>query len=1209
MPDICIRAAASVGQATMKTTRLGYKSSMSQEHRSPLIKLSSASGGRQVSLDDKWHLNTGTVVMTGVQAIARALLSQSAIDRAAGRNTAGFVTGYRGSPLGGLDTALWSVRARLQSAAIRFQPGVNEELAATAVHGTQQVGLLPKPSVEGVFAAWYGKGPGVDRALDALKHGNIAGAGANGGVVCFYGDDHAGKSSTVAHQSEQAMASCLIPSLYPADAGEVLLYGLLGFSLSRYSGAWVGVKCVNETAEQTMTVDLCLDSFAPLEPESDIVFPEGVHARFGVYNPLRDEQIALEARLPRVHAFVRANRIDRVVLRAPTPLLGIVAAGKSFGDVQQALALLGLDPPGAAAVGISLYKVGCIWPLEPAGLRDFARGHASLLVVEDKKSFLEQQIAAILINDADRPGIFGKSGEDGRPLLSSVKPLEQDEIAHAIAGRLRKLGAPISHEAATAASACAGTVRPAAIRRTPYFCSGCPHNRSTQLPAGSLSMTGIGCHAMVNMTRPAEAFPAVQMGGEGANWIGIAPFSGTKHIFQNIGDGTYYHSGLLAIRAAVAAGVNITYKILYNDAVAMTGGQPVDGPLSVSSVAQQLGGEGVATIVVVSDDPSRHGRRTGMPAGVEVFHRDKLEELQRRLRNVPGVSVMIYEQTCAAEKRRRRRRGTYPDPLKRLFIAKSVCEGCGDCSVQSTCVSIQPVATAFGTKRRIDQASCNMDYSCVNGFCPSFLTVRNAEARRATPTDLPEDVFNDLPEPGLPPAGTLGLNLMIAGIGGTGVVTAASLIVMAANLDGKHASAFDMTGLAQKNGAVYSHVRIAETQTAITAQRIGRSQADILLAFDAVAATGLEATATLSPSRTRAVVNTSVPATAAFQFNRDLWVDGAVLLEQLETCTSAPLVRADAAALAAEFVGDPMMATSLLLGVASQYGLLPVRPSSIESAIRLNGAAIRSNIKAFRIGRLYVHAPDRLAVKRVGIKAEVIPDTLADIVAHRSAHLLRYQNANLVKRYEELVKRVADAEARVKPGSDKLACVVAVQYAKLLAYKDEYEVARLLTDPSLYSEISNTFGPGVKLSFNLAPPILSRTSGDRRPRKLEFSSRTVPLLRLLSRCKALRGTWADPFGRNEERRTERALITEYESLAHSVVRHLTRDNHADAVALLDLASEIRGFGPVKRSSIEVYRRTLPDLEAAFQLRRHAKQCQPPSLAQLPPQNCRPVLTT
>ncbi len=1202
MRDTSAWAVASVGQATIRTSRAGYTGPMLQDLRSPRTKTSLAPGGRQVSLDDKWQLETGAVVMTGVQAIARALLSQSAIDRSAGRNTAGFVSGYRGSPLGGVDTALWSVRDRLRAAAIRFQPGVNEELAATAVHGSQQVGLLPNPSVDGVFAAWYGKGPGVDRALDALKHGNIAGASAKGGVVCFYGDDHAGKSSTVSHQSEQAMASCLIPSLYPAHAGEVLLYGLLGFSLSRYSGAWIGVKCVNETAEQTMTVDLDLREFASVEPESEIMFPEGLHARFGAYNPLRDEQIALEARLPRVHAFVRANRIDRVVFRAPRPALAIVAAGKSFGDVQQALALLGLDPDSAAAIGISLYKVGCIWPLEPAGLRDFACDHASMLVVEDKKSFIEQQIAAIMINDRSRPAILGKSDEDGRPLLSSVKPLEPAEIAEAIAGRLRQLGAAIPQGAAIAATASADMVRPAAVRRTPYFCSGCPHNRSTRLPDGSLSMTGIGCHAMVNMTRPAEAFPAVQMGGEGANWIGIAPFSGTAHIFQNIGDGTYYHSGLLAIRAAVAAGVNITYKILFNDAVAMTGGQPVDGPLSVSGVAQQLRGEGVPTIVIVSDEPSRHSNRSGLPTGVEVHHRDKLDELQRRLRNVPGVSVMIYEQTCAAEKRRRRKRGTYPDPAKRLFIAKSVCEGCGDCSVQSTCVSIQPVATAFGTKRRIDQASCNKDYSCVDGFCPSFLTVRDAEPRRATPTEVAEDMFRDLPEPKLLPAETQGVNLMIAGIGGTGVVTAAALIVMAAHLDGKRASAFDMTGLAQKNGAVYSHVRIAETQAAITSQRIGRSQADVLLAFDAVAATGLESAVTLSESRTRAVVNTSVTATAAFQFQRDLSIDDTALLEQLEASTSAPLVRADAVALAAEFAGDPTMATSLLLGIASQHGLLPVRPSSLEAAIQMNGAAVSSNLKAFRLGRLYAHAPERLAIRRPGTGAEVVPETLDGIVEHRSAHLLRYQDATLVKRYAGLVQRVADAEQRVAPGSDKLARIVAVQYAKLLAYKDEYEVARLLIDPSLYSEISNIFGPGAKLSLNLAPPVLSRGSGERRPRKREFTIRVLPLLRLLSRGKALRGTWADPFGRTEERRAERALITEYESLAESIIHHLAPHNHAEAVALLDLASEVRGFGPVKRASIVAYRSKLPHLEAAFQLRRPSNLLQSPPMAQVPRPN-------
>nr|WP_249816702.1 indolepyruvate ferredoxin oxidoreductase family protein [Bradyrhizobium sp. 144] len=629
-----------------------------------------------------------------MQAIARMLLVQSELDRSRGLKTAGYVSGYRGSPVGNLDTALWAIRDRLTAAGIVFQPGVNEDLAATAVRGTQQLGFLPNPKVDGVFAAWYGKGPGVDRSTDALKHGNYAGTSPTGGVLCLYGDDHAGKSSTVAHQSEQAMAACLIPSLYPATAAEIVTFGLYGYALSRYSGLWVGLKLVNETAEQTMTADLALDDF-------EIVIPpeaaDGIHIRSGVLSPLAEEQVAVEKRLPLVHKFVRANKLDRTVFRAPRPRLGIVAAGKSYGDVRQGLALLGLDEDGAAQLGISLYKVGCSWPLEPEGLAAFAEGHATLLFVEEKKSFLEAQSAAILINRSERPRLLGKIDEAGEALFSSVKLLEPVEIALAIAGRLTQLGV-LDARLQTCAEALArdsGVSPPSTTaiqqsspsseivgtpKRVPYFCSGCPHNRSTRIPDGSLSMSGIGCHGMINLVRPEQALPPVHMGAEGGNWVGIAPFSGTNHIFQNMGDGTYYHSGLLAIRAAIAAKVNITYKILYNDAVAMTGGQPVDGPISVADIARQVRDEGVKTIVLVSDEPGRH-KNTVLPSQVEIFHRDRLDEVQRRLRAVEGTSVLIYEQTCEAEKRRRRKRGKFPDPPKRLFIAKGVCEACGDCSV------------------------------------------------------------------------------------------------------------------------------------------------------------------------------------------------------------------------------------------------------------------------------------------------------------------------------------------------------------------------------------------------------------------------------------------------------------------------------------------------------------------------------------------------
>ncbi len=1128
--------------------------------------------GPPVTLDDKWTATSGRALMSGTQAIARMLLIQADRDRAAGLNTAGYVSGYRGSPLGGVDMTLWTVKKRLDEARIHFQPGVNEELAATAVHGSQQVGLFPDPKYDGVFAAWYAKGPGVDRALDAMKHGNFGGVSPLGGVLCVYGDDHPGKSSTVVNQSEQAMASCLIPSLYPADAGEILRYGLLGIAMSRHSGAWVGLKCVNETVEQTATVELG-ETVVSL-PREEVV-PDGVHARFGVYNPIGDEQTALEVRLPRVHDFVRLNGIDLTAFRATRPRLGIVTAGKSYGDVRQALVLLGIDDAAAARLGISLYKVGCIWPLEPEGLVDFAAGHDALLVVEEKKAFLEPQIAAALINLGDAPRVHGKRDEHGAALLSSIRLLDPADIARAIIGRLAHLG--VTDPQLTFSADAEPDAGPPPARRAPFFCSGCPHNRSTKVPDGSLSMTGIGCHAMVNLVRPQTALPAVQMGGEGANWLGIAPFTGTRHIFQNMGDGTYYHSGLLAIRAAVAAKVNITYKILYNDAVAMTGGQPVDGPISVAEMVRQVRDEGVIEVVVVSDDPDRHRSDAHLPKGIAIEHRDDFDALQRRLREVAGVTVVVYEQTCAAEKRRRRKRGAFPDPAKRMFIAKSVCEGCGDCSVQSTCVSIQPAETAFGTKRRIDQSSCNKDYSCANGFCPSFITVRGAEPRKPAAAEIGDELFASLPEPIVEGAA----DLMIAGIGGTGVVTAAALIGMAAHLDGKAASLFDMTGLAQKNGAVYSHVRVAAVPEAIPTQRIGRGGATVLLAFDAVAALAPDASGTLAPT-TRAVVNTDVTPTVAFQFNRDFALDAQPMLRRLANRTDADaMMRIDATSLAGQLLGDTMMTTSLLLGAAAQRGLLPVSVQSIEQAIGLNGVAVARNIKAFRLGRLFVHDPEAveaIATQHV-LPGKPIPTTLPELVEQRGAHLTRYQNVRLADRYKALVDRVAAAEAAVGPACDSLARTVAHNYAKLLAYKDEYEVARMLTDPALAAEIAQTFEDGAKLSFNMAPPTLGGKSVGGRPRKREFSMRIRPLLKVMAACRGMRGSWADPFGWTPERRMERQLIADYEALVDRVLAGLTAANHAAAVAVLALADEIRGYGPVKDAAVAAYSARISDLEA------------------------------
>ena len=1137
-----------------------------------------------VTLDDKWEFDRGRVVMNGAQAIARVLLAQHARDRRHSLTTAGYVTGYRGSPLGSVDTTLWSIKARLNSCDIHFKPGLNEDIAATALRGTQQLEAVSGARYDGVFAAWYGKGPGVDRSCDAFKHGNYAGAHPKGGVVAFYGDDHAGKSSTVAHQSEQAMAACLIPSLYPADVGEILTYGLLGFALSRYSGSWVGIKCVDEVAEQTATVDLSLDAHAAHEPVPAANPPEGVHIREGVFNPLRDEQIVLEHRLPRVHAFVRANGVDRIMIRSPRPALGLVTAGKSYGDVRAALALLGLDDARATAIGISLYKVGCIWPLEPEGLAEFARGNRTILVIEEKKSLIEQQTASILINQAGRPLIIGKVDERGAPLFSSVLPLEHAAIAVAIASRLEMLGLLDADLAAIRDALLQGGDGAAApvLKRAPYFCSGCPHNRSTVVPADSMSMTGIGCHTMVNFARPDKALLPTQMGGEGGNWIGLAPFTDTAHIFQNMGDGTYYHSGSLAIRAAIAAGVNITYKILYNDAVAMTGGQPVDGPITVARIAQQLQSEGVRRIVLVSDDPDQHRENRHIPTDVDIRHRDALDEVQRELRNVPGCTVLIYEQTCAAEKRRRRKRGTLPDPRKRLFIATAVCEGCGDCSEQSTCVSLVPVETPLGPKRAIDQSSCNKDYSCLNGFCPAFLTIEEAELRKPDAAPALDTLLETLPRPERASIQAHGFNLLVSGIGGTGVTTVGALLGMAAHLDGQATSSFDMTGLSQKNGAVYSHIRIARNRADITSQRLGRGEADLILAFDLIGVLAPEAAETIKKGRTNTIANTSISPTVAFQFDRNFSADPGVFLSQLQRRAGRDSVEAiNASELALALLGDTLGANLFLLGVAAQRGLLPISVEALERAVALNGIAVPFNLKAFRLGRLYVADSRRILSMGEALrpKSPPLPRTLDEELAYRAAHLTAYQNPALAIRYRALVHRVAVREASVVSNT-RLAGAVARNYAKLLAYKDEYEVARLLTQPALQAEIDRVFSGG-RVSLNLAPPIMAGRLVNGRPRKRKFGAWIRPALRVLAQGRRLRGTPFDIFGFTADRRLERALIGEYEQLVDRVLAALTAENHDLGVKLVALADDVRGFGPVKAAAVKRYRKRVEEVEQEF----------------------------
>lgn len=1142
----------------------------------------------QISLDDKWDGASGTKFFSGTQAIALTMLLQARLDKQAGLNTAGFISGYRGSPLGNVDSTLWSIGGRLKDAGILFSPGVNEDLAATAVAGTQQFDQFPGARHDGVFAAWYGKGPGVDRSGDAFKHGNYLGAHQKGGVVIFYGDDHAGKSSTVAFQSEQAIIASSIPILYPSDPAEIVRFGLLAFSLSRYSGLWVSVKCVNEVVEQAGTFDVDIDGPAANLPPSPPGPPEGRHAGRKPFAPLRSEQIVNEFRLPLIEPFVRANAIDRVIVKRPGAKLGIVAAGKSYNDVRQAFDLLGLTLKDAAKAGLALYKLGCIWPIDGEGMTTFCEGLQTLFCVEEKKAFVETQIARLLVNRDLAPKLIGKRDEAGATILSDTLPLEPIQIAIALCDRMDAMGIlPTSLRAASVRLRAKTTVAPllADVRRAPFFCSGCPHSRSTRLPDGSQAMAGIGCHGMASFARPDENLPPLQMGAEGTNWIGIAPFNDTGHIFQNMGDGTYYHSGLLAIRAAVAAKVNITYKILYNDAVAMTGGQPVDGPLTVAAIAQQLRNEGVAKIWVLSDNPDYHRKTGGFPDSVNIGHRDSLDAVQRELRETSGCSILIYEQVCAAEKRRRRKRGTFPNPPKRMFIADGVCEGCGDCSEQSSCVSIMPKETALGRKRAIDQSSCNKDFSCNLGFCPSFITIHGAEPKKPEGVAMSGDLFKGLPIPRVASLESGSFNIMVAGIGGTGVITVGAMIGMAAHIEGKRASLFDMTGLAQKNGAVYSHIRIAPSADHIHAQRLGVGEADLLLGFDLVAALAPEAANSVAPGRTAAIVNADVVPTAAFQRDRDIRVEPEILLARLAKMIGKDAItQAAASDLALKLTGDTISANLMMVGMAAQLGLLPVGIAALEQAVRLNGVAVKLNLRALELGRLIVAAPERIAMLLDASRPNVaMPETLDEIVAHRSALLEAYQDARLAQRYRDRIGHVARAEQAAAPGSTILSVAVARAYARLLAIKDEYEVARLLTDPALHAEIRATFGEAGKIAFNMAPPFLGTGGPGGRPRKREMPGWVMlPALNLLKRLKGLRGGIFDPFGYARERRAERALLSAYEALLDRAVDRLSPANLDKAIALLTLANDVRGFGPVKMAAMHRYEEAVTIAEHAFE---------------------------
>jgi indolepyruvate ferredoxin oxidoreductase len=1125
---------------------------------------------KKVTLADKYDLTQDRIFVTGYQALVRMCLVQKERDRRAGLNTAGYITGYRGSPLGGLDYQFQRAESVLKPNDIVFQPGLNEDLAATALWGSQQAELRGEGKFDGVFGIWYGKGPGVDRSGDVFRHANFAGTSKHGGVLALMGDDHTAESSTTAHQSEFNFVDVMIPILNPAGVQEIIDYGLYGWAMSRFCGTWVGLKCMHETIESTAVIEGHPERLDIITP-TDFVMPEG-----GLNIRLRDTILGMEARLhdykrDAMLAFVRANKLNRVITSGGrTPKIGVITVGKSYLDVRQALDELGLDEVKCNDYGLRIHKIACPWPISRRELQEFAQGLDLIIVVEEKRSLIEVQVREELYGTANQPTCIGKKDEQGNWLFPVKAALDPNDVAICIGERLLKYvrnddlaGRVARLKDAQLALAQAQDV---AIRQ-PYFCSGCPHNTSTVVPEGMRAYAGIGCHFMAQwMDRNTLGF--TQMGGEGANWIGEAPFSKRAHVFQNLGDGTYNHSGYLAIRAAIAADVNITYKILYNDAVAMTGGQKNDGGLTVDQIARQVTAEGAKRVVLVTNERWRYTSKTQWPAGMAIHEREDLDAVQRELAEIQGCTVLIYDQTCAAEKRRRRKRGQYPDPDKRVIINELVCEGCGDCGVQSNCVSVQPLETEFGRKRTIDQSNCNKDFSCVKGFCPSFVTIEGATLKKpeavASVAELPLP-----PDPVLPPLGQT-YGIVVTGVGGTGIVTVGAILGMAAHLEGKGVGVLDMAGLAQKGGAVQSHIRLAHKPDDIHAIRVAARDADLVIGGDIVVAGSKKVLAAAIPGRTTMVINTAEVLPGDFTRNAEFVLPTERLKRAITNAAGRERTHfIDASRIATALLGQSIGANMFLVGYAYQLGALPLSAAAIEQALELNGEAVAMNVAAFRWGRRA--AADLKAVEAKAPRPEAIDparklsQSFDEVVERRVVFLTDYQDAAYAARYRAVVERAKAIETTKALGKTGLADAVARYLFKLMAYKDEYEVARLYADPSFERQVRNDIGgEHLRYQVHLAPPLLARRDKITGvPRKMTFGPWIFPVFRMLAKFKFLRGTVFDPFGHTAERKIERSLVREYEALLEEIFGKLTPENHHLAVGLTAIPDKIRGFGHVK----------------------------------------------
>ncbi|WP_312161467.1 indolepyruvate ferredoxin oxidoreductase family protein [Phenylobacterium sp.] len=1117
-----------------------------------------------VTLDDKFLLTEGRVFITGVQALLRVMMDQHRLDKAAGLNTAGFVSGYRGSPLGGLDQQAHRAARFLKEAEVVFKEGLNEDLAATAVWGSQQANLFPGAKFDGVTGMWYGKAPGVDRTGDAFKHANFAGTWAKGGVLAVAGDDHNCKSSTLPSQSEFAFQDFEMPVLSPADVQEVLDYGLMGIAMSRFSGLWVGLIALADTMDSGVTIDVSVNRHQIVAPTNFNIPAGGLGIRLKD-QPLEKERRLRNFKIPAALAFARANRLDRVMLGSSRPRLGIVCQGQAYKDVIEALAAMGISARQASDLGVAIYKVGMPWPLEPTGLRSFAAGLETLMVIEHKRPLIETQARAALYDlpAHARPRIVGKVDEQGHPLLSELGSLSVAEVALAIADRLPPgphMERVHDYLSRVSAASMAAVTLAADQQRKPFFCSGCPHNTSTRLPEGTRALAGIGCHYMASFSDPQTDLNS-HMGGEGLTWVGSAPFTTEPHVFVNLGDGTYNHSGSLAIRASIAAGSHVTYKLLFNDAVAMTGGQAAESGFTPAQITRQLASEGVAKTVIVADDPSRYEGVADLAPGVEVKPRAELMNVQKMLRETPGTTVLLYDQVCATEKRRRRKRGAMEVATKRVFINPLVCEGCGDCSKKSNCVSVEPLNTEFGRKRKINQSSCNTDYSCLQGFCPSFITIEGGQNAQAKA--MPALTADSTPLPTVEPLEGV-RNILFTGIGGTGVTTVASVLAMAAHVDGRASSVVDMTGLAQKGGAVFSHVRIGENEDTVVGGRVPAASAHVLIACDILSAAGADALALYAKDRTAAVGNEDFAPTADFVTDRDVRFDAGVMARKIKAAAKT-YDQCPAHHLAESNFGDAIFANMIMVGFAWQKGLIPLSSRAVYRAIRLNGVQAEANLQAFELGRRVAHDPSLAkAAEDHAPTPETMP--LDELIAHRTRELTAYQNAAYARRYADKVAKVAAAEAPL--GTDRLTRAVAVNLYKLMAYKDEYEVARLYTDGRFAQERGKAFKGG-KTRILLSPPLIAPKGPDGKPKKIEFGGWMLETaFPIMARMKGLRGGPLDIFGRTEERRMERGLIAEYEAGLDRLLTGLDAGRLPLATQIAQVPQAIRGFGHIKEASVK-----------------------------------------